>query len=78
MSKTKKREEIEKQYKWDLSKIYKTEDEINKDIEEVKTKTEELVSFKGRLLESSEILKEATDKYFDPMPINVPEIPITI
>ena len=67
MSKTKKREEINEQYKWDLSKIYKTEDEINNDIEEVKTKTEELVGFKGRLLESSETLSEATDKYFDIM-----------
>ena len=69
MSKTKKREEIEKQYKWDLSKIYETEEEINKDIEEVKTKTEEMVSFKGKLLESSETLREATDKYFETMRI---------
>ena len=67
MSKTKKREEIEKQYKWDLSKIYETEEEINKDIEKVKTKTEELVNYKGKLVESSETLREATDKYFEIM-----------
>ena len=69
MSKTKKREEIEKQYKWDLSKIYETEEEINKDIEEVKNKTKELVEYKGKLLESSETLREATDKYFETMRI---------
>jgi len=69
MSKAKKREEISGKYKWDLSKIYKSLDELNNDVEEVKVKIKELLKYKGRLLESSKTLLEATDKYFETMRI---------
>ena len=65
MSKIRKREEVEEKYKWDLSKIYKNEDEINKDIEKIKTKKEELLKYKGILTKDSDTLLKATEKYFD-------------
>lgn len=67
MSKTKKREEIEEKYKWDLSKIYKSLEEVNNDIEVVKEKTKEFLEYKGKLVETSENLLKATDKYFEIM-----------
>lgn len=41
------REEIEKEYKWNLSDIYKNYDIWNKDFEKVKKLKEELISYKG-------------------------------
>ena len=67
MSKTKKREEIDSKYKWDLSKIYKTEEEIKKDIELVKEKTNEIVKYQGHLTENSNMLLKATEDYFSLM-----------
>lgn len=67
MSKTKKREEIDSKYKWDLTKIYKNEEEINKDIEIVKEKTNELLKYQGHLTESSDTLLKATEDYFSLM-----------
>ena len=45
MTKPRKREEVSDKYKWDLSKIYKNEEELNKDIEVIKTKVEELLKY---------------------------------
>ena len=64
MSKIKKREEVDSKYKWDLSKIYSSMDEINKDIELVKEKTNDFLKYKGHLLDSSNSLYEATEDYF--------------
>ena len=64
MSKTKKRDEIDNKYKWDLTKIYKTEEEVNKDIELVKEKTEEVLKYKGTIMKDSKTLEEVTEKYF--------------
>lgn len=64
MSKTKKRDEIDNKYKWDLTKIYKTEEEVNKDIELVKEKTEEVLKYKGIIMKDSKTLEEVTEKYF--------------
>lgn len=64
MSKIKKRDEIDNKYKWDLSKIYKDLDEVNKDIEVLKQKTEDFQKYKGHLLDSSENLLNATEDYF--------------
>lgn len=65
MTKPLKREEVSEKYKWDLSKIYKDEKELNRDIESIKTKLEELLKYKGILTESSKNLEEATNKYFE-------------
>ena len=64
MSKPKKREEVSEKYKWDLSKIYSSEEEINSDIKKVKELTEDFLKYKGRITESSNTLLEATGDYF--------------
>ena len=45
----KKRSQIEEKYKWDLSQIYKSDDELLADIEKLKTYPERLSSYKGKL-----------------------------
>ena len=65
MTKPRKREEVSDKYKWDLSKIYKNEEELNKDIEVIKTKVEELLKYQGNLVKDSKNLEEATNKYFE-------------
>lgn len=65
MTKPRKREEVSDKYKWDLSKIYKNEEELNKDIEVIKTKVEELLKYQGNLIKDSKNLEEATNKYFE-------------
>ena len=64
MSKTKKREEIDSKYKWDLTQIYKSDEEVKKDIEKAKQKTEDFLKYKGHLADSSETLLKATEEYF--------------
>lgn len=65
MTKPRKREEVSDKYKWDLSKIYKNEEELNKDIEVIKTKVEGLLKYQGNLVKDSKNLEEATNKYFE-------------
>ena len=60
----KNRCEIEDKYKWDLGKIYKNEDEISKDIEEVKIKTNEFIQFQGKLTENANNLLSAIELQF--------------
>lgn len=50
------RKDIEKSLKWDTGKIYKTDDEFYKDVEEVEKSLEKVKAYKGRILESAEIL----------------------
>lgn len=45
---------MESKYEWNLLDIYKDEESFNKDIETLKGKTEEIISFKGRLSEGSD------------------------
>lgn len=47
--KDKTRDEIDEKYKWDLSKIYKTEEEWFKDYEYVKANSDKYLDFKGKL-----------------------------
>lgn len=65
MTKPLKREEVSEKYKWDLSKIYQTEEALNSDIEVIKTKLKELLKYKGILTANSKNLEEATNKYFE-------------
>ena len=51
----KKRKEIEDKYKWDLTPIYKTEDEWKKDYEEVKNEIEKVKDFKNTFLKDGEL-----------------------
>lgn len=50
------RSEIEDKYKWDLTPIYKTEDEWKKDYEEVKNEIEKVKDFKNTFLKDGKEL----------------------
>lgn len=54
----KKRDEILEQDKWDLSKIFETKEEFLNAMEDVKKSLDKVVSFKGRILDSSDSLYE--------------------
>jgi len=53
------RQEQRKEDTWDLTKIYQTIEDFDKAIETVKEETQRLVSFKGKLTSSSDILLKA-------------------
>ena len=69
MSKEKLRENIDDKYKWDLSKIFKTEKEVTDNIKKSKELTEEVLKYKDHMMDSSKSLEEVTNKYFDLMKI---------
>ena len=69
MSKIKKRDEIDNKYKWDLSKIYKNSEEIDKDVNLVKKEAKEFCNYKGNITKTSDNLYNATEKYFSIMRI---------
>lgn len=48
-----KREEIEEKYKWDLSRMYKTEEDFMQDFKEVKDELPNIEKYKGKFLETS-------------------------
>ena len=54
----KTREEVPDEYKWDLSKMYQNNEEVEKDIEEVKNLTKEILEYKSYILDSSNSLYE--------------------
>ena len=56
MDGNKKREEIEEEYKWDLTKIYPTDKECLKELEECKKLLAEIESFRGKITKSSKDL----------------------
>ena len=53
------RKDVPAEYKWDLSSIYKSDDEWEADLKAIPAATEKLASYKGRLGESKEVLLEA-------------------
>ncbi|MBR6155024.1 MAG: oligoendopeptidase F [Treponema sp.] len=53
------RKDVPAEYKWDLSSIYKSDDEWEADLKAIPVATEKLASYKGRLGESREVLLEA-------------------
>ncbi len=67
------RKDVPAEYKWDLSIIYKSDDEWESDLKAVPAATEKLASFKGRLGESKETLLEAlhADEALDKLLENV-------
>lgn len=52
----KKREEISDEYKWDLSKMFKDENEYNNSLNEVNKYIDKVLSYKGKIMESSNTL----------------------
>ena len=49
-----KREEIEEKYKWDLSRMYKTEEDFMQDFKEVKDELPNIEKYKGKFLGTSD------------------------
>lgn len=62
MEQLKKRSEISEDLKWDLTRIFKNESEYEKELEKINKLSKELISFKGNINSSSELLK-ALDIY---------------
>lgn len=58
MKKQKKRDEIEEKYKWDLTTIYKNDEEFLKDLENIEREISNFQKFKGHILDDSNSLLE--------------------
>ena len=54
----KSRKEVPNEYKWDLSKMYKTNEAIEKDIDRVNELTPKILEFKSHIMDSSNSLYE--------------------
>lgn len=61
----KERCEVDKCYKWDLEKIYKTVEDIDKDKQKVEDSVISLLNYKGHLCDSSDNLYNALKLYFE-------------
>lgn len=59
-----KRSEIAKKYKWDLTKIYKTSNDWQKDMTKVSLLVAELLSFKGNIIKNEHNLYHTLKKQF--------------
>ncbi len=53
------RKDVPQEYKWDLSVLYKSDDEWEKDLKSIPDLTKNFMSFKGRLKESEEVFLAA-------------------
>lgn len=61
----KERCEVDKCYKWDLEKIYKTVEDIDKDKQKIEDSVTSLLNYKGHLCDSSDNLYNALKLYFE-------------
>ena len=61
----KERCEVDKCYKWDLEKIYKTVEDIDKDKQKVEDSVTSLLNYKGHLCDGSDNLYNALKLYFE-------------
>jgi len=52
----KSRKEVPNEYKWDLSKMYENNNIIEKDIEDVKKLTNQILEYKSHILDSADNL----------------------
>jgi len=62
--KEKNRVEIEEKYKWDLSSIYKSDEEFEKDYNELKEEIKTIDKYRGNILTSADNLYEFLENYF--------------
>ena len=56
MEKQQLRSSIDDNYKWDLTSIYKNDEEFNKDLEKAKKEIKKVVEFKDLLTSSKRLL----------------------
>lgn len=54
MIKQKTRNEINDKYKWDLTAIFKNDEEFLKELDKSKDLTSEIIKFKGHILDSAD------------------------
>ncbi len=54
----KTREEVPNEYKWDLSRMYKSDKEIEEDIKHVNEETNDILKYKSHIMDSSDTLYE--------------------
>ena len=59
------RENIDNKYKWDLSLIYKNDEELNIDINKLNNMVEEFILFENHVMDSSKTLYESNKLYND-------------
>ena len=52
----KSRNDVPSEFKWDLSKMYSNNDDIEKDIKSVNKLTDEILKYKGHILDNAESL----------------------
>ena len=65
MSKVLKRDEIDNKYKWDLSKIFKSDKEFLSEIEKTEKEIKTLGKYKDTMLNSAKDLYDALSKIFE-------------
>ena len=58
MEKQKLRNQIDNKYKWDLTRIYKTDEEFYKELELFKNKIDEIKKYEGKLFSNNNILED--------------------
>ena len=63
----KTRDEISKDYKWDIEAMYPVEDDVNKDIQEGIELSESLAAFQGHIMDSPSNLLKVLDTYASSM-----------
>ena len=59
------RKKIDNKYKWDLSLIYKTEEEFNKDIKLLKNMVNDFKKYENHTMDSANLLYESNKLYND-------------
>ncbi|NLL44422.1 MAG: oligoendopeptidase F [Mollicutes bacterium] len=59
------RSEIDSKYKWDLESLYKSDNDWEKEYEEVDKKIDKLAKYKNKVLESANNLLQVTKLYLD-------------
>lgn len=62
--KEKNRDEIEEKYKWDLSSIYKSDEEFEQDYSKLKEEIKTIEKYRGNILVSADNLYEFLETYF--------------
>lgn len=65
MEKIKQRCEIDDSYKWDLSMIYKSSNDVLKDLNTLENLTKEFCLYEGHLLDNSTNLLDGINKYYE-------------
>ncbi|MEG0576296.1 MAG: oligoendopeptidase F [Bacilli bacterium] len=64
MKREKKRNEINNEYKWDLTKIYETEELFLEDLKEITKEINLIEKYKGHILDNEQTLYDAISSYF--------------